>query len=112
MGSGIILQSGVVSAVECLRYSLTLPTSVLITGIDSIAILDQACEVAGGFTPMSPDEIKALLARTRDAASRGLFEPFKTSSMFDATATNPDWLGEEPERIKKLLAQLVDGVRS
>ena len=72
-----------------------------------MAVLDQACEVAGGFTPMSPDEIKALLARTRDAASRGLFEPFKTSSMFDATATSPDWLGEEPERIKKLLAQLV-----
>ncbi len=71
-----------------------------------MAILDQACDVAGSFTPMSASEIKALLARTRDAASRGLFEPFKTSSMFDATATNPDWLGEEPERIKKLLAQL------
>ena len=106
MGSGIILQSGLVSAVECLRYALTLPTSVLITGIDSMAILDQACEVAGNFTPMNPSEMMALVARTRDAASRGLFEPFKTSSMFDATATNPDWLGEESARIKKLLAQL------
>ena len=106
MASGIILQSGVVSAVECLRYSLTLPTSVLVTGIESMAILDQACGVAGSFTPMAAGEIKTLLARTKDAASRGLFEPFKTSSMFDATATNPDWLGEEPERIKKLLAEL------
>ena len=106
MGSGIILQSGTVSAVECLRYALSLPTSVLITGIDSMALLDQACDVAGNFTPMSASEITVLLARTRDAASRGLFEPFKTSSMFDATATNPDWLGEEPERVRKFIAEL------
>ena len=106
IASGIILESGAVSAVECLRYALTLPVSVLITGIDSRAVLDQACEVASTFTPMNADDIASLLARSKQAASRGRFEPFKTSSMFDATATNPDWLGEEPERIKKLLAQL------
>ena len=106
MGSGIILKSGVVSAVECLRYALTLPTSVLITGIDSLAILDQACEVAGAFTPMTSSETASLLARTRDTAALGHFEPFKTSSMFDATATNPDWLGEEPPRVQKFSQEL------
>jgi aryl-alcohol dehydrogenase-like predicted oxidoreductase len=106
MGSGIILKSGVVSAVECLRYALTLPISVLITGIDSFAILEQACNVAEAFTPMPPSEIASLLARTRDTAARGHFEPFKTSSMFDATATNPDWLGEEPPRVQKFSQEL------
>jgi hypothetical protein len=35
-------------------------------------------------------------------APRGEFEPFKTSSLFDGTAENPDWLGEVPERLQKL----------
>ena len=106
MGSGLILQSGVVSPVECLRYALSLPVSTLITGIESMTILDQACDVANAFTPMTATEMSALLVRTKAAAARGLFEPFKTSSMFDATATNPDWLGEEPARVQKFIEQL------
>ena len=31
------------------------------------------------------------------------FEPFKTSSVFDSTAQNPAWLGEEPERLRALM---------
>jgi aryl-alcohol dehydrogenase-like predicted oxidoreductase len=106
MANGIILQSGAASPVECLRYALTLPTSVVITGIESLALLDQACGVLEPFTPMTGDEISALLARTAEAAARGAFEPFKTSSIFDATAEHPEWLGEEPERIRKLITQI------
>jgi predicted aldo/keto reductase-like oxidoreductase len=106
IANGIILQSGAATAVECLRYALTLPTSVVITGMESMAYLDQACDVARTFEPMSTSDIAALLARTKQAASRGLFEPFKTSTIFDATATNPDWLGEEPERVTKLITQI------
>jgi predicted aldo/keto reductase-like oxidoreductase len=40
MGSGIILQSKVVQPVECLHYAMNLPTSVVITGCDSMAILE------------------------------------------------------------------------
>ena len=36
IANGIILKSRTASAVECLRYALTLPTSVVITGIDSM----------------------------------------------------------------------------
>ena len=43
------------------------------------------------------------LLRTAKAASRGEFEPFKTSSIFDSTATNVQWLGEEPKRLKELM---------
>jgi predicted aldo/keto reductase-like oxidoreductase len=100
LGAGLILDSGVVEARECLRYALSLPTSVVITGIDSMEILEQALEVASGAEPMDADEREALLARTAPAAARGEFELFKTSSIFDATAYNPVWLGEESERVR------------
>jgi len=92
-----------VTAVECLRYALHLPTSVVITGIDSMQILEQALEVAGSFTPMTPSEVSVLLARTAKAAASGHFELFKTTSAFDGTAQNPAWLGEEPERVQQIM---------
>ena len=104
MANGIILRSSTVSARECLRYALHLPTSVVITGIDSLDVLEQAFDVAGSFTPMREAEVSALLARTAGVAARGAFEPFKTSSIFDATAEHPEWLGEESERVRQLFA--------
>ncbi len=103
MGNGIILKSGAVSAIECLHYALNLPTSVVITGIDSLEILDQAFEAAKTFRPMGEAELEALMAKTAASGSRGEFELFKTSSIFDSTATNPKWLGEEPERLTSLM---------
>jgi aryl-alcohol dehydrogenase-like predicted oxidoreductase len=102
MGSGVILKSAVVSPRECLRYALSLPTSVVITGIDSIEILDQALDVASNFRPMSGGEMSDLLRRTKDAASQGQYELFKTSSHFDSTAQNPKWLGQEPPKVLAL----------
>jgi len=103
MANGIILRSKTVSPIECLHYALHLPTSVVITGLDSMAILDQACEAARTFRPLSDAAVAALLARTAEAAAGGGFEPFKTSSIFDGTAERPEWLGEEPERLRKLM---------
>jgi predicted aldo/keto reductase-like oxidoreductase len=102
MGNGVILKSGTVTPVECLTYALNLPTSVVITGCDSIEVLDQAVETAGSFRPLSQGEVDALLAKTAPAASRGEFEPFKTTSIFDSTAFHPEWLGEESERVQAL----------
>jgi tyrosyl-tRNA synthetase len=103
MGNGIILRSGTVTPVECLHYALNLPTSVVITGIDSLTILDQAFEAARTFKPMTEAQLQALLAKTAAAASHGEFELFKTSSIFDATTSNPEWMGEEPERLQQLM---------
>jgi hypothetical protein len=103
LGNGRILDSGAVSAVECLQYALNLPTSVVITGIDSMEILDQAFEAVRTFKPMSVEQVRSLLSRTEQPASRGEFELFKTTSLFDATAMNPDWLGQEPERLQQLI---------
>ncbi len=103
MANGIILKSNTVSPIECLRYAMNLPTSVVITGVDSMEILDQACEAARTFRPMNDLELTALLSRTARAAARGEFEPFKTSSIFDGTAQNPAWLGDEPQRLQDLM---------
>lgn len=103
MANGILLRSGTVSAIECLHYALNLPTSVVITGIDSLETLDQAFAAARTFKPLSPVEVDTLLQKTETAASKGEYEPFKTTSLFDGTAENPHWLGEEPQRIKELL---------
>jgi aryl-alcohol dehydrogenase-like predicted oxidoreductase len=103
MANGILLKSNTVTPAECLHYALNLPTSVVITGIDSMEILDQAFEAARTFRPMSEAELKPLLAKTATAAATGKFEPFKTTSIFDGTATKPEWLGEEPERVRQLM---------
>jgi len=101
MANGIILKSKTVTAMECLHYALNLPTSVVITGVDSMEILDQAFEAAHTFRPMSKAQVSSLLAKTKQPASRGAFELFKTTSIFDGTASNPSWLGEEPERVPR-----------
>jgi aryl-alcohol dehydrogenase-like predicted oxidoreductase len=103
MSNGIILKSKTVTPTECLHYALNLPVSVVITGIDSMEILDQALKAAGTFSPMSAGQVKKLLMKTKKAAVNGDFEPFKITSLFDATAKNPQWLGEEPERFQKLM---------
>jgi len=105
LGGGVILQSGAVSAIECLHYALNLPTSVVITGIDSQNILDQAFDAAGRFRSLTREAVAALLAKTESAAARGQFELFKTTSVFDATALNPDWLGGETDQVKQLSPQ-------
>lgn len=104
MASGIMLTSNTVTPIECLHYALNLPTSVVITGIDSMEILDQAFEAVRTFHPLNQKEIEALLAKTSTAAVKGYFEPFKTTSIFDGTAQHPEWLGEEPPEVQQLVS--------
>jgi hypothetical protein len=103
MANGILLQSNTVTPIECLHYALNLPTSVVITGIESMQILDQAFDAVQTFQPMTDEQVEMLLAKTAEAGSLGKFEPFKTSSIFDGTAHNPDWLGQEPQRLQQLM---------
>jgi predicted aldo/keto reductase-like oxidoreductase len=93
MGDHFILQSKTATAVECLHYSMNLPTSVVITGCDSLKILQQALDAARSFQPMGKEELTALLAKTSQAAQSGEFEKYKTSHHFDGTYQNPQWLG-------------------
>ncbi len=92
LAAGEAVRSGTATAEECLRYALSLPTSVVITGCDSLAILEQALRVWRDFTPMGPEELDALRARTADRARGGGLEGYKTTGNFDGTAKNPHWL--------------------
>ena len=103
MGDGVFLKSGApVTPLECLHYAMNLPTSVVITGIDSEKILDQAFEATKTFKPMSGDEVAALVAKTKSFATEGKYEFFKTSSHFDSTAKHADWLGEDAALVQQL----------
>jgi aryl-alcohol dehydrogenase-like predicted oxidoreductase len=103
MGDGVLLKSGApITAIECLHYAMNLPTSVVITGIDSEKILDQAFEAVRTFKPMSADQVATVTAKSRPFAQDGKYELFKTSSHFDSTAKHADWLGEDSELVQKL----------
>ena len=93
IGAGILLTSGKVSAVECLRYALSLPTSVVITGCESMKDVQQAIDLGRNFQPLSETERAALLSKTTEAAKNGQFELYKTGTQFDGTTHNPQWLG-------------------
>jgi aryl-alcohol dehydrogenase-like predicted oxidoreductase len=93
MGDEVILRSGVVSPLECLHYTMTLPVAVVITGIERMEMLDQALEAVRTFEPMTSAQVTALLARTATPAADGAYELFKTTNQFDSTAQNPAWLG-------------------
>ena len=89
---GRILDSKVVTATECLHYAMNLPVSVVITGFDSMSILQQGLDAARSFRPLSERQVSAVLAKTADAAQNGRYEPYKTSHAFDGTYYNPQWL--------------------
>ncbi len=93
MASGNLPQEGLASGIECLHYALNLPTSVVITGCDTMERLRQALTAARTFQPLNQPQLASLLAKTRDAALTGKLEPFKTTSQFDGTAQHVDWMG-------------------
>lgn len=103
LANGSIVKSKTVTPIEAIQYALNLPTSVVICGIDSMEILEQAINAAQTFKPFTDEQYRALLAKTAKTAAKGEFEPFKTSSIYDGTASNPAWLGEEPEYLKELM---------
>jgi predicted aldo/keto reductase-like oxidoreductase len=103
LANGTILESKTVTAIEGLQYAMNLPTSVVITGCERIADLEQALTAARTFRPMSGEQVRSLLDKTAEAASRGKFELFKTTSIYDGTAVHPEWLGEEPKEVQRVV---------
>ena len=103
LGNRMILESKTATAIECLQYAMNLPVSVVITGCESMENLEQALEAARTFKPMSDEQVKTLLSKTAQAASSGEFELFKTTSIFDGTASHPEWLGEEPPEVQRAM---------
>jgi len=89
---GRILNKGIVNAAECLHYAMSLPASVVITGCDSLPILQQALEAARSFSPMSDEQRADLLSRTAKVVGVGDYEFYKTDDI-GLTFKYPHWLG-------------------
>ena len=79
-----VLANKLATPMEMLHYSMSLPVSVVITGIDRMEILDQALEAARTFKPLTETQMAALLARTQAAAADGSTELFKTTPLSTA----------------------------
>ena len=106
-GDSVILKADApMQPLEMLHFSLNLPTSVVITGIENQRDLDQALEAAKTFQPMTKPQVAELLSRSRPYALEGKYELFKTSTTFDGTAKNAKWLGEDVDGVKKLAPKM------
>jgi aryl-alcohol dehydrogenase-like predicted oxidoreductase len=97
LGGGVFLRSEPlakrqVSPTDCLRYAMGSSASVVITGCQSMRDLAQALDAAYGAGALTAADRKVILARTAPAGSKGAWEKYKVSSMFDGTARNPHWL--------------------
>ena len=92
-GDANLVETGLVDPIDMLHYSMHLPVTTVITGIDKPEILDQAIEAATTFAPLSEEKVAAILAKTKAAARDGSLERYKTSHFFDGTVQNPAWLG-------------------
>ena len=93
IGAGMFLNSKTVEPVDCLHYAMNLPTTVVITGCDSMERVTQALIAAKSFKPLTQTQVSALLAKTQQAARNGEYEGYKTTTNFDGTTHNPQWLG-------------------
>jgi aryl-alcohol dehydrogenase-like predicted oxidoreductase len=82
-GSGELVHHGVVTPADALRYAMSLPVAVTISGMESSAVLRQNLEIARGFQPMNGAELQQLRDRCRFYASDGRFELFKTTKKYD-----------------------------
>ncbi len=105
LGSGLFFKSApladrAITPEQCLQFAMSEPTSVVITGCDTMGILMQGIEAAYRFQPMNESERQAVLAHTAPVAKAGEYEKYKTSGAFDGTAQHPWWL--ETASLKKV----------
>jgi predicted aldo/keto reductase-like oxidoreductase len=82
-GGGQLVAHGAARPDEALRYAMSLPVAVTISGMNSPAVLRQNLAIARGFQPLSAAEMAAIRDRCRDDASDGRYELFKTTKKYD-----------------------------
>jgi uncharacterized protein len=73
-----------ITPAEAIRYSMSLPVATLVSGMDSIDVMEENLETARNFTPLSDVERADILARSKPLSTDGAFEQFKTTRKFDA----------------------------
>jgi diketogulonate reductase-like aldo/keto reductase len=92
-GDPFILESGVASPMEMLHYSMSLPTTLQVLGIDSMKILKQSLDAVKTYAPLTIAQRAAILGKSLKVAADGSTERYKVSHHFDGTINHPQWLG-------------------
>lgn len=106
-GAGPAIQKGVFTAEELLRYAMSLPVTVTITGMDKPDVVEQNLRIAQNFTPFSPAEMDSLRQRAA-AFADGRFEPYKVSLKYDnpeARLAHSFPLDNEQKEVKEMLRE-------
>jgi len=85
LAGGRLADEEVCTAEEAIRFALSQPIASLVTGIESMEILDQNLAIARSFKPMESEEMQQLLAKVEPVAGDGRHERFKSTQAFDAT---------------------------
>jgi predicted aldo/keto reductase-like oxidoreductase len=70
-GDGRIVTEAKIPVETALRYVMSLPIATLVTGIDSMSVLEQNLAIARSFEPLSQDERNAVDAQTVRLAGDG-----------------------------------------
>ena len=83
-GEGQPAKKRAVRAPDALRYAMSLPVAVTVSGIDSARVLRQNLGVARGFRAMGPLEMERMRARVAPLAVDGRFELYKTTAKHEA----------------------------
>jgi aryl-alcohol dehydrogenase-like predicted oxidoreductase len=82
-GTGLPITKGLVTVEEALRYAMSLPVAVTVSGIDSLEVLRQNLKIARGFKPLPQSELAAIRQRCARDAGDGHLELYKSSAKFD-----------------------------
>lgn len=83
-GTGMPVKKKSITAQEGIRYAMSLPIATLVSGIESMKVLEQNVAIARDFKPMTVREMKQLRKRVEDDAKGGRFELYKISMLHDA----------------------------
>ncbi|MBI2391704.1 MAG: aldo/keto reductase [Deltaproteobacteria bacterium] len=82
-GGGEAVKAGVISPEEALRYTLSLPVASVVSGIDSVHVLEQNLRIARELKPMTKEEMTSLRERMRKHARDGRYELYKSTTGYD-----------------------------
>jgi len=77
LAAGHIFKTNI-SVQEAIRYSLSLPISTLVSGIDSIEVLEQNLKIAREFKKMNDKELNEIRNRFKNESFKGQHEYYKT----------------------------------
>jgi predicted aldo/keto reductase-like oxidoreductase len=79
-----------VAPADCLHYVMSLPVSVVISGMSTMEILKENLKITREFRQMSEAQITQLLAKTAEAGRSGQYEWWKTPKGLEWTRDHPE----------------------